>query len=103
MSGAKLLKGLKDATLPEKIIKIKSLLKEGIDIDENVKSQMNMVKLEHILHDVDTLNYTAERAYLSKSSREVAVHIAGYLAKIEKKKRVGKWCSNYLIEEFDGE
>ena len=49
-----------------------------------------MVKFKHILHDVDTLNCTAERAYLSKSSREVAVHIAGYLAKIVKKKESRK-------------
>ena len=56
MSGRRFLKGLKDTTLPEKTIKTKSLLKEGIDIDENVKTtnESAMVKLESIFFMMST-------------------------------------------------
>lgn len=56
MSGGRFLKGLKDTTLPEKTIKTKSLLKEGIDIDENVKTtnENAMVKLESIFFMMST-------------------------------------------------
>ena len=54
--------GLKNATLSEKVIKIKSLIKEGIDINENRKTTDEGVeeKLKHLLHDVDTLSCTAD-------------------------------------------
>ena len=41
MSGVKFLVGLKDVTSSEKIIKIKSLLKEEIDIDNSVKDTVD--------------------------------------------------------------
>ena len=41
MSGGKFLVGLKDVTSSEKIIRIKSLLKEDIDIDNNVKGTVD--------------------------------------------------------------
>ena len=77
------------ATLCEKILKIKSLLSKGIDIDKNVKTtnQGDVEILEHLFHDVGTLNCTVDTISLSKKGRQVAVHIAGYVAKkIEKKK-----------------
>ena len=53
MSGGWFLIGLKDATLSEKIIKIKNLLKDRIDIDGNVKTRNegDVENLEHFLHD----------------------------------------------------
>ena len=79
--------GLKNATLSEKVIKIKSLLKEGIDIDENGKTTDEGVeeKLEHVLHDIATLSCTADITSLSENGREVAVRIEGYVAKKLKK------------------
>ena len=63
-------------TLSKKIIKIKSLVKEGIDIDENVKTTNEGVeKLEHLLH-VFTLSCTIDTIPLSENSTEVVVHIA---------------------------
>ena len=38
MSGGRFLVSLKDVDLSEKILKIKSLLKEGFDIDDDVKA-----------------------------------------------------------------
>ena len=37
VNGGRFLVGLKDTVYSEKILKIKSLMKEGIDIDEDVK------------------------------------------------------------------
>lgn len=99
MSGGRFLVGLKDVTVSEKIIKIKSLLKEGIDIDENVKTpKEDGEKLELLISDIDILNCSTDTISLSDSSREVGVHIAGYVAK-KLKKRMGKCCTSYLIEK----
>ena len=43
-------------------------------------------KLEHLLHDIDTLSCIVDTISLSENSREVAVHNAGYVAnKLNKK------------------
>ena len=92
MSG-RFLVGLKD-TISEKIIKIKSLLKEGIGIDEEVKvtgtGEMEIMKLKK---EIVSLGISLATLMLSPDSREVAVHIAGYTAKkflksVTKKSRV---------------
>ena len=81
MRGGNFLVGLKN-TISEKIIKIKSLLKEGIDIDEEVKvtgtGEMEIMKLKK---EIDSLGISLDTLMLSPDSREVAVHIAGYTAK----------------------
>ena len=82
MSGGRFLVGLRDLNSSEKIIKIKSLLKEDLDTDN--------VKVENVNDDETTsrlLGHTGirscspEHLSLSDDSREVAVHIAGYIAK----------------------
>ena len=62
MSGGRLLIELEDTTSIEKIIKVKSLLKKGIDIDENVKTtnESDAEKLDYLIHDADTLSCTAD-------------------------------------------
>ena len=78
--------GLPDVTSSEKIIKIRSLLKEDLDIDN--------VKVDNTNHDETTnrlLRHTGivscspEHLSLSDDNREVTVHIAGYIAKKLKK------------------
>lgn len=90
------------ATLCEKILKIKSLLNKGIDIDKNVKTtkQGDVEILEHLFHDVGTLNCAVDAISLSKNGRQVAVHIAGYVAKKLQRKRMRKGCSNFATEKF---
>ena len=74
---------LRDVTSSEKIIKIKSLRKEGLDIDN--------VKVENANDDETTSRLLCHTGIVSclvsrsDDSREVAVHIAGYLAKKLKK------------------
>ena len=78
MSGGRFLVGLKDANLSEIIIKIKSLLKEGMNIDNSVKLCGNDDdKLEDLLLNVTSMNCTPENTTLFNDSREVAINIAG--------------------------
>ena len=86
MSGGRLLMGLRDVTSFGKIIKIKSLLKEDLDIDN--------VKIDNTNHEETTSRLLShggiapcspENIFLLDGSREVAVHIAGYFAKKSKR------------------
>ena len=66
MSGGLFLVGLKDAIWSEKILKIKSLLKEDIDVDEKIKiscpGEMEMMKLKT---DMDSLGISLDTLMLS--------------------------------------
>ena len=74
--------GLKDRICSEKILKIKSLLKEDRDIDEEIKvSCSGEVEIMKLKTDIDSLGISLDILMLSPDSREVAVHIAGYNAK----------------------
>lgn len=96
-SGGRFLVGLKDATSSEKILKIKSVLKEGIDIDNNVKvGKKDDEMIESLLLDIDIMDCSPENVLLSEDSREVSVHIAGYIAK-KLKKRFGSCCHEFLM------
>ena len=82
MSGGRFLVSLNDTNCSEKIIKIKSLLKEGIDIDESVRKDTTPPSvLQNFLLSIDGLNILPDNVQLSPNSRKVAVQIAGYIAK----------------------
>ena len=99
MSGGRFLVGPKDANLSEKIIKIKSLLKEGMNIDNSVKlCENNDDKLEDLLVNVTSMDCIPGNTTLSNDSREVAIHIAGYTVK-KFKKRLGD-CCNWRFGRF---
>ena len=101
MSSGRFLVGLKDANLSEKIIKIKSLLKEGMNKDNSVKlCENDDDKLEDLLLNVTSMNCTPENTTLSNDSREVAIHIAGYMVK-KFKKRLGDCCIVFLTVDSD--
>ena len=86
MSGGRFLVGLKYANLSEKNMKIKSLLKESMNIDNSVKlCENDDDKLEDLLLNVTSMNCTPENTTLSNDSREVAIHIVGYMVKKFKK------------------
>ena len=82
MSGERFLVGLSEATSSEKIIKLKTLLKDDIDIsnimDSNVKHDEN---IETLLHHDDLSRCSDEMVTLSKDRRKVGIYIAGYVAK----------------------
>ena len=96
MSGGRFLVGLREATSSEKIIKLRTLLKDDIDIsnimDSNVEHDEN---IETLLHHVDLSCCSDEMVTLSEDSREVGIYIAGYVAK-KLKERFGECCKGLL-------
>ena len=81
MSGGRFLISAKDIVRSEKILKIKSLVKEGYDIDSSVKvSQIHCeADIKNFLQVArDTLR-DVERVQLDKTSREVSDNVAGYI------------------------
>ena len=100
MSGGRFLVGLRDTTSSEKILKIKSLLKEEIDIDDNVKIiDKSDDAIENLLKNIDAMNCSPENITLSEDSREVGAHVAGYIAR-NLKKRFGNCCNQFLIADL---
>ena len=85
MSGGRFLVGLKDTIISEKIIKIKSLLKEGIDIDEEVKvtgtGEMEIMKLKK---EIDSLGISLDTLMLSPDRRNFCTHCRIYRKEIFK-------------------
>ena len=85
MSGGRFLVRLRQAALSEKIIKLRALLKNDIDIsnimDSNVEHDEN---IETLLHHVDLSRCSDEMVTLSEDSREVVIYIAGCRKKIER-------------------
>ena len=105
MSGGRFLVGLKDTICSEKFLKIKCLLKEDIDIDEEIKiscpGEMEITKLKT---DIDSLGISLDTLMLSPDSREVAVHIAGYTAKKYLKKiKSSSCCKMHIMGSIDME
>ena len=103
ISGGRFLVGLREATSSEKIIKLKTLLKDDIDIsnimDSNVEHDEN---IETLLHHVDLSCCSDEMVTLSEDSREVGIYIAGYVAK-KLKERFGDCCNGLLTDNSGAE
>ena len=98
LSGGHFLVGLKDAKCSKNILKIKCLLEEDIDIDEEIKiscpGEMEIMKLKT---HIDSLGISLDTLMLSPDSREVVVHITVYTAKKYLKKIKSSSCCKMLI------
>ena len=103
MCTGRFLVGLREATSPEKIIKLKTLLKDDINInnimDSNVEHDEN---IETLLHHVNLSRSSEEVVTLPEDRREVAIYIAGYVAK-ELKERFGDCCNGLLTGDREAE
>ena len=81
MSGGRFLVGLKDITCSEKILKIKSLLKEGFDINDSVKVDKKVdEELERFRQSVNHIILDSDRIRLSDKTKEVSDNVGGYIA-----------------------
>ena len=70
----------------EKIIKIRSLLKEDLDIDNvKVDNTNHEETTSSLLRHKGIVSWSPEHLSLSDDNMEIAVHIAGYIAKKLKK------------------
>ena len=91
MSGGRFLVNLKDVTNSENILKIKSLIKEGIDLEELKEKENDSVDFELKLVEIDFSSIK-----LSDDLQEVANYIAGFVAK-KLAKKLGKCCKSLLV------
>ena len=100
MSGGRFLVELTEATLPEKIIKLKTLLKGNIDIsnimDSNVEHGEN---IETLLHHVDISRCSDKMGTLSEDSGAVGNYIAACVAK-KLKENFGDCCNGLLTSDI---
>ena len=97
--------GLKNTICSEKFLKIKCLLKEDIDIDEEIKiscsPEMESMKLKT---DIDSLGISLDTLMLPPDSREIAVHLTGYTAKKYLKKiKSSSCCKRHIMGSIDME
>ena len=75
MNGSCFVVGLNETVCSESILKIKSLLKDDIDIDGEIKiSCLGIIKLKT---DNDSLGISLGTLMLLSNIRKVAVHVAG--------------------------
>ena len=90
MSGGRFLVSLKDVLNSEKILKIKSLIKEGFDVDDNMKVTDELtLDLELFENSVEDVINDIDKIMLKDESREISDHIAGYAAK-----KLSYFCDN---------
>ena len=80
MTGGRILVGLKDVIWGERILKIKSLVKESIDIKSDIKVTENDDAIQQELFD-NIREIGFDNVMLSDEAREVAARISGYMAK----------------------
>ena len=80
MSGGRFLVSLREVVCSENILKMKSLLKEGCDINE---AKCNTPDVEHSLNLIDEKirNISDDNLTLNQQSREVVVYVAGYISR----------------------
>ena len=91
--------GLKDVIWSERVLKIKSFVKESIDIKDDIKVPENEDAIQQELFE-NIIEIGFENAMLSDETREVAGHISGYIAKMLVK-TFGQCCKNYCINESE--
>ena len=89
MSGGKFLVRMPDVSSSEKVIKIKSLLKEDLGFDNvQVENNNSDETTSRQLSHKSSVPCSSEHFSLSDESKEAAAHIAGYIAKKLKKKKM---------------
>ena len=99
ISGVRFLVGLKDVIWSERILKITNLVKESIDIKDDIKVTENEDAIQQELFD-NIMEIGFENVMLSDKTREVPAHICGYIAK-KVVKKFGHCCKNYCINESE--
>ena len=81
MSGGWFLVSSNEVLCSENIIKIRSLVEEGFDIEDRMKVITDHhIYLEILENNIEPIINDAENILLNEESREVTVYIAGYAA-----------------------
>jgi hypothetical protein len=102
MSGGRFLVSLKDVNTSEKILKIKSLVQEGVDIDDSVKvHRHNDLEVQKLLTEFkETVLNARGSIKLEDNSKEVSDYVAGYIS-LKMQKYCGGCCSDRLISKHN--
>ena len=103
MSGGRFLISVKDVFQSENVCKIKSLVKEGIDIIPSMKDDDRYVdETRQLLIDVEASLPNPDVIQLDAKSREVSDNVAGYIAYKTRPFFEG-CCEKNLIQQRDSE
>ena len=104
MSGGRFLVGLRDVTHPEKIIRLKSLLKGDINAltEDTFLKKDEEENLQNFLFDITSENLIKETIVLSDDTREVGIYISSYIAK-KIKDRFEDCCIEYAVGQIKGD
>ena len=81
MSGGRFLVSLREVINSEKIISLKSLLKENVNFQSEDLNNEPIEDMETIVSDLQHIENDILEAVLFKESEEVSVYIAGYIVK----------------------
>ena len=99
MSGGRFLVSWKDVNQSEAILKMKTLLKAGCDIDESLSNVSDETKKEALMAiDQKNSDVQEEQYSLSSSSREVSNMVAGYVAR-KTSPLIVNCCASKLVGE----
>lgn len=98
MSGGRFLVSMKDIITSEKILKIKSLVQEGFDIEDNLKVQRQYdLEIQNLLDEFEeTVMNAGWSVKLDGDSKEVSDYVAGYIG-LKMKKHCDDCCSDHLL------
>lgn len=100
MSGGRFLISAKDVMGSEKILKIKSLIREGFNIDGKIiLKEDNSSNIQNLLSSIKNMLDDRNSIRLDENSKEVSDNIAGYIAH-KAMKYCNGCCQEYLIDQF---
>ena len=81
MSGGRFLISAKDIAISEKILKVETLVKEGLQLDTGILlAEDDPVDVAKLMDEVELLIGQSEKLTLSKESIQVSDTVAGYIA-----------------------
>ena len=81
MSGGRFLVSLKEVVNSEKIILLKSLLKENVDFGAEDISDEPINNMEDIIQHLQGMENEIQESTLSQESEEISVYFTGYIIK----------------------
>ena len=79
MSGERFLVSLREVVNSEKIILLKSLLKENVDFGAEVISDEPINNIEDIIQHLQGMENETQESTLSQESEEISVYVTGYI------------------------
>ena len=99
MSGGRFLISAKDVSTSENIIRIKTLIKQGCEIDSSVKISNNYDEMtEKLKIDVEAELGQVESIKLNEESRKISDYVAGYIA-FKTESFYENCCASNLLDE----